>query len=684
VSTLLERLLPEPTVLLFEDVHWMDEASSELLRHIGTQVPTKPWLACATRRPVPGGFSATEGIPPVPALTLRLDPLPEADALELAALAGADRGLLEHELAAITERSGGNPLFLQQLVAAGEQADDEEMPETVEAALSARIDRLDPGDRALLRWASVLGVSFSGAVVAAVLEDDPTAAADSDAWDRLTEFVERDPDVAGGFRFRHALIRDAAYDGLPYRRRQELHERVARVYEQRHAGDLDDVAELLSLHFLRAGVHEAAWRYSVVAGRRAQEKWANFEAVTFYRRALEAAPNVETLPAAHVADIWEALADVLQLAGEFEDAAAALAEARALAPAAAQAELLLKEGLLRAERMGRYDEAIEWYERGYEVADGAARLRLAMAHAASRYRQGEFEDSVRRCREIVPEAMERDDMPTLAHAYYLLHLVYATSGSPERAAFRGLALPIYEELGDLSGQAAVLNNLGLEAYYEGRWDAARALYERSRDLRHRTGDVSKVAVATNNIGEILSDQGRLAEAEELFHQATQVADAAGHELTSQVARSNLGRAAARAGRFDEAEKMLEGALRSFRAMRSTVFVVETEARLAELDAARSRPDDALARAEVALRGAREAGGLAPVEALLHRVMGVARAERGDADAARASLDESLAIARKADAPYEVALTLRERARLLDDSDAAREAAEICDRLGVTG
>jgi len=681
VAALLEQLLPEQTLMLFEDVHWMDEASSDLLRHLGTQVSTKPWLACATRRPVEGGFSALEGIPPVPAITLRLDPLPEADAHELAVAAGADRGLLDHELVAITQRAGGNPLFLQQLIAAGDAADDDELPETVEAALSARIDRLDPGDRALLRWASVLGVSFSGSIVASVLEEDETAAEDSEAWDRLAEFVERDPVIAGGFRFRHALIRDAAYDGLPYRRRQELHERVARVYEERHAADPEEAAELLSLHFLRAGVHTEAWHYSLVAGLRAQGKWANVEAADFYRRALDAAPHVVALEADAVAEVWESLADVLELAGEFEDAAAALAEARALAPAHAQASLLLKEGKLRAERMGRYAEAIDWYERGYAVADDSTRLPLAMAHAAARFRQGEFEDCIRRCNEIVRQANERADLATLAHAYYLLHVLYTMAGSPDRAAFRGLALPIYEELGDLSGQASVLNNLGIEAYYEGRWDQALELYERSRELRRRTGDVTQVAVQTNNIGEILSDQGRLDEAEELFRQSMHVADAAGHELTSHVARSNLGRAAARAGRFNEAENLLEHALRSFRNM-GAMFVIETQARLAELDALRGRPGAALARATPTLDAAREAGGLAPVEALLHRVIGVAHAELGDIESARRALDEGLAVARKADAPFEVALTSHERGRVLDESDAETEAAAIFTRLGV--
>ncbi|MDX6669322.1 MAG: hypothetical protein QOK04_2702, partial [Solirubrobacteraceae bacterium] len=75
VEMLLAELLPTPTLIVVEDVHWMDEASSDLLRHLGAQVSTKPWLLCATRRPTPGGFVAAAGVPPVPALTIQLEPL---------------------------------------------------------------------------------------------------------------------------------------------------------------------------------------------------------------------------------------------------------------------------------------------------------------------------------------------------------------------------------------------------------------------------------------------------------------------------------------------------------------------------------------------------------------------------------------------------------------------------------
>src|SRR4029077_10311547 len=186
-----------------------------------------------------------------------------------------------------------------------------------------------PAHRCLLGWASVLGTSFSGAVIADVLDGDPTAASDSEAWSRLGEFVERDPDVPGVFRFRHALIRDGAYEGLSYRRRRELHGRVADVIARSEAGRADDSAELLSLHYYRAERWAETWRYSVDASRSAEEKYANVETTQFLERALEAANSWSDAPADEVTRAWELLGDVRMRMAAYEDAATAYRKARA-------------------------------------------------------------------------------------------------------------------------------------------------------------------------------------------------------------------------------------------------------------------------------------------------------------------------------------------------------------------
>ena len=300
-----------------------------------------------------------------------------------------------------------------------------------------------------------------------------------------------------------------------------------------------------------------------------------------------------------------------------------------------------------------------------------------------RLRQGKLTECVRWCREVAPVALADQDLESIAHAYYLLHLSYTSLGWAERRDFRGIALPIYEELGDLLGQANVLNNLGIDAYYEGRWDDALDHYEQSRRLRGRIGDVVGAAQIVGNIAEILSDQGRTSEARELFEEAAAVFRDAHARFLEHVATGNLGRLAAREGRFDDAERALDDALNGFVELNAASFTLEARARLAELDILRGdRHERALERAETTLDAARESGG-SPLEAGLLRMIGYARAQAGNPDDARVAFEESLSAAQKTEAEYEQALAHRALADAgVDVERNAARAQTLLDRLGV--
>ncbi|HEV2902164.1 MAG TPA: adenylate/guanylate cyclase domain-containing protein [Gaiellaceae bacterium] len=701
VESLLAKLLPDPTVLVIEDVHWMDEPSCHLLRHLAGQVTAKPWLICGTRRPTTTGFIAAEGTPPVAALTIHLEPLPFEAAR---ALVDATRtnGLRPDEIAAIAERSGGNPLFLHELVASAERETEAELPESVEAVVTTRIDKLAPAERTLLRYAAVMGSTFSAELVGRVLAaDDPSVSPDSESWDRLAEFVERDPYTAGGFRFRHALFRDAAYEGLSYRRRRELHASVGGAYESLHAGELAEHAELLSLHFFHADDHLKAYDYSLLAGDRAREKYANVEAAVFYRRGLAAAKHLSGVDPSAVAAVWEALGDVSEVAGLYAEAADAYRQARQLTGASGeQPALLHKEGLIR-ERSSQYPQALRWYRRALaavEAIDEAGKpsslaLEIRLSYAGVRFRQGRFADCIEWCNSVVEEALEIDDLRALAHGYYLLHLAYTSSGNPNRVAFRGMALPVYEELGDLLGQANVLNNLGIDAYYEGRWDEALDLYARSQAAFGRIGDVVGAATIANNIGEIKSDQGHYEVAEALFTESREVCARAGSRFLAALAESNLGRLAARVGRFDEADTLLRNALAEFQDLNARSFILETSARIVEKDVLAGEAAGALRAADEALQAIDDGSGTG-VSALIHRLRGYALMQSGDLDDAAAALEDSLRSARAAIGPdadgesYEVALTLEAVTRLaelrgVEDNGAGEQSEAIFRRLGVS-
>jgi class 3 adenylate cyclase/tetratricopeptide (TPR) repeat protein len=685
---LFTAIVDEPALLVVEDAFWMDEASAELLARLAAVVADRPWLVCVSRRPVAAGLHAGMGYE---ARVLDLGPLGESDAAALVSLATDTVSIPPHFAQRLVERSAGNPLFLLELVAAaGVNADLDALPDSVEAIVSSRLDRLAPADRKLLRYASVLGARFDGGLVRGALTPLVPEAADGSAWSRLAEFVavDADDDV---YRFRNDLFRRVAYEALPFSRRREVHGRVGEVLERASQDEVD----LLSLHFHHAGRHAESWRYSVAAGDHARGVYANVEAAEFYRRGLEAARALPEVESGDVSRVSEALGDVCEVAALYDQAAAAYRTVRRLAATdlSTAARVMVKEGKLR-ERTGRYADAVRWYGRALKASEAleggvraAVRARLSVGYAAARYRQGKLLECVKWAKAAVPDAEAAGEQSTLAHAYFLLDAALTDMGSAECEAYRGLALPIYEQIGDLLGQANVLNNLGIDAYYEGEWDAALELYERSRVARERAGDVVGAATAANNIGEILSDQGHLTQAEALFRQARQVFRNANYPVGVALATSNLGRAAGRAGRAEEAIELLTAALDRFKAIRADSFVVESQARMAELLVTAERFSQGLSLTGAIKGRAADAG--SAVMAMVLRTEGMAYVGLGQSDQAREALEESLQVGRASMVAFEVGLTLRALAGVLRASgrevqaaSLEAEAAEILTRLGV--
>ena len=255
-------------------------------------------------------------------------------------------------------------------------------------------------------------------------------------------------------------------------------------------------------------------------------------------------------------------------------------------------------------------------------------------------------------------------------------------GTPERDAFSGLALPLYEQLGDLIGQAGVLNNLGVEAYYAGDWPKALDLYERSRGLYERVGNIVSAGNASNNIGEIYSDQGRLDEARALFEAVVATYKQTGQGEWEALARSNLGYVEARAGNLDEAAAVLAAATEQFAELGATSFVLETKARVAEVAALQGDGARALELADELLGNTGDAAEMATLTSTVHRIRAAALSQLGRLDEAENAIDESIAIARNTGAPFQLALALDVLAAVDGDRDAASESAELLAQLGV--
>ena len=232
----------------------------------------------------------------------------------------------------------------------------DELPETVESLLTTRIDTLDPADRMLLRYASVVGPTFELELLGEILADEIPEAGHPERWAYLGEFIV--PADGETLAFRHDLVRATAYEGLSFRRRRDIHGRVGIALEHRLGGRADEEAALLSLHFHEAGNFEKSWDYAVQAGDRATASFANVVAAELYQRALDAAEHLERLPPEELGEVEERRGDVCDRFGGFDRALAAYERARDLLPeTGAPAGRIWRKCGVSLERLGRYDDA---------------------------------------------------------------------------------------------------------------------------------------------------------------------------------------------------------------------------------------------------------------------------------------------------------------------------------------
>ena len=290
---LIEALAQErPTVLIFEDIHWADAGMLDLLEVLASRVRDVPLLLLALARPdlLERRQSWGGGLPGFTALPV--EPLSEEHAKELAAqvlLQMQKPGRQSGEIGLVGE---GNPLFIEELaasVAEHAKATAAELPTTIRAIVSARLDALPPGERTVLLDAAVVGkVFWTGA-----LERMSSGQLDlAELLDSLEgrDLIRREPvsRLRGDqqFSFKHDLIRDAAYATLPRPQRRKRHAEVAAFLEET-TSETPAAASALAQHWREAGEDRRAADYLVIAGDQAGRGWAKEEAVGLYQQALD-------------------------------------------------------------------------------------------------------------------------------------------------------------------------------------------------------------------------------------------------------------------------------------------------------------------------------------------------------------------------------------------------------------
>jgi class 3 adenylate cyclase/tetratricopeptide (TPR) repeat protein len=288
----------QPIVLAFEDLHWADPTTLDVLRGITEQGALAPLFIVATTRPEfrpPWSMRSHHG-------TISLAPLDRSQVRDMVTELSARQALPQDVVEDVAARTGGVPLFVEEvtrlLLERGEQGGMEAIPPTLQQSLMARLDRLGPA-RELAQVGSVIGRGFSYKLLRDVAgtEDSPLQA----ALEKLTEadiFLVQGLPPDSDYRFKHALIQDAAYENLLKSRRQVLHRRVAEILRDRFVDNVAAEPEVLAHHFTQAGLTDAAIEWWGRAGDQALRRSAFQEAISHLGKAIEMADKTADATAA--------------------------------------------------------------------------------------------------------------------------------------------------------------------------------------------------------------------------------------------------------------------------------------------------------------------------------------------------------------------------------------------------
>ena len=342
-----------PTVMAFDDLQWADPASVELLMHLFQLTEEVPVLfLCATRpeRRSPAWQVKQRAETDYPHLYTEIAVTPlsseDSDTLVGSLLSVADLPIQLRQV--ILEKTEGNPFFLEEvvrsLIDSGAVVPDENgtrwravgtvesiaIPDSLQALLVSRFDRLEEDARRTLQLASVIGRSFYYRVLERVSDSDIALDKQLSTLQRvgLIRETARLPDLE--YAFRHELTREAAYNSILRRRRREFHKNVGEAIESLFPDRLEEQANRLAYHFYEGRDNQRSLKYYTMAGDSAARLYANTEAASHYTRAVELARG-DAAPNEQLIYLYKTLGRTLELCGRYDEALATYHELESIA-----------------------------------------------------------------------------------------------------------------------------------------------------------------------------------------------------------------------------------------------------------------------------------------------------------------------------------------------------------------
>ncbi len=557
----LWRTLGESTPggMVFDNLQWADPASVELVLHLFNLVEEVPLLFVCAMRPHPNtpGWNAREVARtkyPDRHTEITLERLSDADtgALVDSLLSGANLPTSLRTL--ILRKAEGNPLFVEEVVRTlidrgvlvrdeetltwrvQAMVEDIEIPDNLQALLTARIDRLDEAAQRTLQLAAVIGRSFQYRVLERIAEAGAALDEQLATLERagLIQKAAAGPEVE--YTFRHELTREAAYSSMLRSQRRRFHRLVGETVEELFPNRLEDQADRLAYHFHEAGDAARALKYYRAAGDKAARLYANAEAGSHYTRAIEVAEQLEA-PGEELGYLYTRLGRTQELRGQYDKALASYEALVSLGKARGDRSLelagLLPQATVHVVPTMQFDP-----RRGKALAEKSLALARELENQGAEsealwnlmllnYFTGRIEQSLDFGELALQIAHDHDLPERAAYAQHDLARSYMAAGRTEEAWRAELeAYERWEALGNLPMLADSLGTLADGALLLGNLDLALGYGEEGVALSQQIGSDWGEAYNLSTLGMVYIERGDVSRGLEAIRRAMELADRA--------------------------------------------------------------------------------------------------------------------------------------------------------------
>jgi tetratricopeptide (TPR) repeat protein len=647
-----------------------------------------------------------------------------------------------------------------------------EVPDTVEAVIRSRVDRLASEPREVLEHAAVIGRSFPYPILfcnTTVKKIDKSIEI-LDSAEFITKIDTPEPE------FRHILIRDVAYNGLLLKQRREIHKKTAQCIEKIFKKKMEDYYEILAYHYYNAEIYDKSYEYYQKAADQAKELYHNDVAIKCYMRAIEVYTKIYSdADREHMAELYEKMGDVRELTSEYDCAfndyehafeyygdleqranikrkigkiffnkteyttaiscyEDAMKVVKDIPTSVILAEILIDYAWLLAHgkgdykqaekriadafnnidekksprvyarglknlgyisfRKGDYDRALQHYKKTMSIMNqlndkkdiGGMYNNLGLVY----FSKGEFDAALTHYEKGLDILQEIDHTMGIAKASLNIGLLYRNRGELDTALeYYQKCLAIAEEVGDKNAIGAAFNNIGGIYNSRGEFTTAMGYYQQYLTISEEIGDKNGIATVSHNIGDVYRAWGDIENALKFYTKHLTISEELEDKIGIGHAYITIGGVYREKQEFERSKDYLKKAEKLLSKTGHKIGLSEVYTNLSELYTEQKKYKDAYTCAEKAQSLAKKVGaGSREVPAL--RAMGKAQAER-DAEKAITALEQSIMLAEKEKAHWELALSHYELARILcaggntDEAEKhSNEAKIIFENSGAQG